>query len=153
MLEVHEIKMASVEEIIRRAMEEGQFDDLAGKGKPLKLEENFLEDPDWRMANHVLKSSGFSPPWVETRRDLEQQIEKVRSDLTRAWKRYLQTTAKSQTAVAKQEWERAVQRFHQEVAKINRQIFSYNLQAPLTRFQRPLLSVERELERTTHSSI
>lgn len=152
-MEVHEIKMASVEEIIRRAMEDGKFDDLAGKGKPLKLEENFLEDPDWRMANHVLKSSGFSPPWVETRRDIEEQIEKVRSDLTRAWRRYEQTTAKSQRVVAKQEWERAVQRFRQEVAKINRQIFSYNLQVPLTRFQRPLLHADRELERSTHSSI
>jgi DnaJ family protein C protein 28 len=145
--------MASVEEIIRRAMEEGKFDDLAGKGKPLKLEENFLEDPDWRMANHVLRSSGYSPPWAETRREIEEQIEKVRSDLTRAWKRYGQTTAASQTAVAEQEWERAVQRFRQEVEKINRQIFSYNLQVPLTRFQRPLLNAERELERTTHSSI
>ena len=134
-------------------MEEGKFDDLAGKGKPLKLDQNFLEDPDWRVANQILKNSGFSLPWVETRRDIEQQIGKVESDLNRAWRRYNQKAAKGPPAVAKQEWERATQRFRQEVANLNRQIVSYNLQAPLSRFQRPLIHAERELERIMRSPV
>lgn len=145
--------MGSVEEIIRRAMEEGKFDDLAGKGKPLKLDQNFLEDPEWRVANKILRDSGFSLPWVETRQDIEEQIDKVQRDLNAAWRRYRQKAIQSQPDVAKQEWERAVQRFRQEVAHINRQIVSYNLQAPLPHFQRPLIRAERELERITHSPV
>jgi DnaJ family protein C protein 28 len=145
--------MGSVEEIIRRAMKEGKFDDLAGKGKPLKLDENFLEDPDWRVANKILKDSGFSLPWVETRRNIEEQVDKVQRDLNTAWRRYHQKAVQGQPGVARQEWERAVHRFRQEVAHINRQIVSYNLQAPLPRFQRSLMRAERELERITHSPV
>jgi len=37
-----------IDEIIRRAIEEGQFDDLPGKGKPLRLDEDPNSDPAWR---------------------------------------------------------------------------------------------------------
>ena len=55
----------SIEEIIRQAMQEGKFDDLPGKGKPLNLDQNPHQDPDWRVAHHLLKSAGFSLPWIE----------------------------------------------------------------------------------------
>jgi len=57
----------NAEEQIRRAIEEGKFDNLPGKGKPLNLEQNPFEDPEWRLANHVLITSGFSLPWIEKR--------------------------------------------------------------------------------------
>ena len=71
--------MPNAEEQIRRAIEEGKFDNLPGKGKPLHLDQNPFEDPDWRLANHVLKTSGFSLPWIEKRNEIEALIQTARS--------------------------------------------------------------------------
>jgi hypothetical protein len=44
-----------VEKQIREAMEAGEFDNLPGKGQPIDLTENPFEDPDLRMAHHLLR--------------------------------------------------------------------------------------------------
>jgi hypothetical protein len=61
---------------IRRAMEDGDFDNLPGHGKPLELDDDPLEDPTWRMARRMLKSNGFSHPAIEAKRAIEADIAK-----------------------------------------------------------------------------
>ena len=65
----------SLDEQIRQAMQDGAFDDLPGKGKPLDLSENPHEDPGWRMAYRMLRANGFSLPWIETRKAIEFEFE------------------------------------------------------------------------------
>ena len=77
--------MSNVEEHIRRAMQEGKFDDLPGKGKPLHWEENPNQDPEMRLAYHLLRSSGYTLPWIETLREIDRDIEAARGDLRRGW--------------------------------------------------------------------
>src|SRR5574341_670165 len=91
--------MDKAEEQIRRAMEEGKFDNLPGKGKPLRLEDNPLEDPEWRLAHHVLRSSGYTLPWIETRRELESEIQAARAALGRTWQWRLVALAEGESAV------------------------------------------------------
>ena len=50
-----------VEEKIREAMANGEFDNLAGRGKPLDLDSYFATPEDVRLAYSLLKSSGFIP--------------------------------------------------------------------------------------------
>ena len=50
-----------VEEKIRQAMANGEFDNLAGRGKPLDLDSYFATPEDVRLAYSLLKSSGFIP--------------------------------------------------------------------------------------------
>ncbi|UCF26898.1 MAG: DUF1992 domain-containing protein, partial [Chloroflexota bacterium] len=69
---------SSIEEIIRRAIEEGEFDDLPGKGKPLQLDQNPHQDPEWRAAHNMLKSGGFSLPWIESLGEIEVQMQDAR---------------------------------------------------------------------------
>ena len=45
-----------IDEIIREAMEKGEFDNLPGKGKPLDLEAYFATPADVRLGYSVLKS-------------------------------------------------------------------------------------------------
>jgi DnaJ homolog subfamily C member 28 len=141
--------MTNIDEQIRRAMEEGQFDHLPGAGKPLRLDENPYEDPDWRLAYHVLRSNGFSLPWIELRREIEDEIEAARNALrealTRRQERDAQGVAMGEGAV---EWQSAVALFCERVAGINRQILTYNLEAPSTLFHARLLNANRELELT-----
>jgi hypothetical protein len=64
---------------IREAMEEGAFDNLEGKGKPLDLSENPFEDPSDRMANRLLKNNGFAPTWIEEAKEIEAESRRLRA--------------------------------------------------------------------------
>ncbi|NUO82643.1 DUF1992 domain-containing protein [candidate division KSB1 bacterium] len=67
-----------VEEKIKQAIAEGEFDNLPGHGKPLVLED-FSEVPEhMRMAYKVLKNAGVLPLEVELRKEiaaLRQQLD------------------------------------------------------------------------------
>ena len=139
--------MPNIEEHIRQAMQEGKFDDLPGKGKPLRLEENPHEDDAWRLAYHLLREGGFSLPWIETIKEIETDVEKARTALRRAWE--WRTTALEQRQPnedVQSEWQCAVEGFSQQITQLNKRIRDYNLEVPHERFQRPLLKLERELE-------
>lgn len=49
-----------VEEAIRKAQERGEFDNLPGKGKPIDLSAYFETPEEVRVAQSVLKNSGFT---------------------------------------------------------------------------------------------
>ena len=61
-----------VEERIRRAIAEGEFEDLAGKGEPLILEDTSTVPEDLRLAFKILKNADCLPPEVELRKDIER---------------------------------------------------------------------------------
>lgn len=140
--------MSSVEDQIRRAMEQGKFSNLRGKGKPLHLEDNPLENPEWRMAHHMLHSSGYTLPWIETRQEIETTLEEARASLARAWEwRNKALQEKRYREDAEADWQRSLAAFKQEIENLNKRIFSYNLEVPSEQFQRPMLNLEREVER------
>ena len=57
---------------IREAMEQGEFDNLPGAGKPLAgLDSYFATPENVRLGYSVLKNSGFVPEEVEIRREIE----------------------------------------------------------------------------------
>ncbi len=58
------------EERIREAIEHGEFDDLPGKGKPLKLEDDSHLPADLRLAYKILKNANCLPPELELRREI-----------------------------------------------------------------------------------
>ena len=139
--------MNSIEEQIRRAIEEGKFDALPGKGKPLHLEENPYEDPQWRAAFRILRNSGFTLPWIETRQEIEQAHQAARHDLQRVWV-WCQTASNEAGApgLAQREWEDALSAFRARIAEINKMIRRYNLEVPSTTLQLLILRPEREIE-------
>lgn len=58
------------EDRIRRAMEEGDFDSLAGSGKPLKLEDETWIPEDLRSCYRILKNAGCIPRELELRKEI-----------------------------------------------------------------------------------
>jgi len=60
-----------VEELVRRAIEAGEFDDLPGKGKPIDLRAYFETPEDLRMAYSILKANNFVPEEVEMLKEIE----------------------------------------------------------------------------------
>jgi len=59
------------EQRIQEAQRKGEFDDLAGKGKPLELEDLSQLPEDLRMAYHVLKNAHVLPPEAELMKDIK----------------------------------------------------------------------------------
>src|SRR4029078_11451825 len=58
------------EERIQKAMDEGVFDNLPGKGKPLKLDDDSNIPEDLRLTYKVLKNSNCLPPELELRKEI-----------------------------------------------------------------------------------
>lgn len=58
------------EERIRQAQEQGVFDDLPGRGRPLDLNDDAHVPEDLRMAWRVLKNAGCLPPELEAEREI-----------------------------------------------------------------------------------
>ena len=58
------------EQRILEAQRKGEFDDLAGKGKPLDLADHSDVPADLRMAYHVLKNANVLPPEAELMKDI-----------------------------------------------------------------------------------
>ncbi|QER41391.1 DUF1992 domain-containing protein [Thermodesulfobacterium sp. TA1] len=73
------------EERIREAMENGEFDNLELKGKPLKLEENPFIPEDLRVVYKILQNAGFLPKEVELRKEISKLEELLEEDLQDAY--------------------------------------------------------------------
>jgi len=116
------------EEKIRAAQEAGVFDDLPGKGQPLRLEEFPFEAEESHLAHHLLRSGGYSLPWIE----FGQQIESERLALRRA----LREAGGSPSAQG---------HFLRQIAALNQQILEYNIRVPHPTFQRRPLDGQAEL--------
>jgi len=141
--------MSNIEEHIRRAMQEGKFDDLPGKGKPLRLDDDAHSDPEWRLAYHMLQSSGFSLPWIESRKDIESELLAASTALQRAWNwRVDQTARGGAVSEIEGEWQRACAAFRAAIEVLNKKIAAYNLEAPSPQLHLRLVNAERELELT-----
>jgi len=59
-----------VEQRIDEAQARGDFDDLAGAGRPLELEELSLVPEELRAAYLLLKNAGYLPAEVRTRQEI-----------------------------------------------------------------------------------
>ena len=58
------------EKKIREAIEKGEFANLPGAGKPLRLEDDSMVPEDLRTAYKILKNAGCIPPELELRKEI-----------------------------------------------------------------------------------
>lgn len=61
-----------VEKKIKRAKEEGLFDDLPGKGEPLSIEDDSHIPEDLRLVHKILKNADCLPPELQLRKEIRQ---------------------------------------------------------------------------------
>ncbi len=72
--------MPNVEEIIRNAMERGEFDNLAGAGKPIDLSAYFDTPEEMRLAYSVLKSADILPQEAELLKEVAKLVDAARDE-------------------------------------------------------------------------
>ena len=77
------------EDHIKRAIRDGKFDNLEGKGKPLPKDEAENLPPELRMAYRVLKNSGYVPAEIAEEQEIMRTIDLL-SHMKDEGERYLQ---------------------------------------------------------------
>jgi hypothetical protein len=77
------------EKKIREAIDNGEFDDLPGKGKPLQLEDDRHLPQDIRLAHKILKNADCLPPELEIRKEIFT-IEELLDGVTDTKEKYRQ---------------------------------------------------------------
>lgn len=69
-----------VEQKIKEAQDRGEFNDLPGRGRPLKFEDDSRIPEDLRLAYKILKNADCLPPELELKkeiRQMEDMLEKI----------------------------------------------------------------------------
>lgn len=57
---------------IQEALDRGELNDLPGRGRPLKLDDDAMVPEELRMAYRVLRNANYLPPELQLRRDIER---------------------------------------------------------------------------------
>ncbi|KAG6412083.1 hypothetical protein SASPL_124749 [Salvia splendens] len=127
-----------VEQRVWHAMEEGQFENLPGKGKPLDLDTNPHADPAEDTLYRILNQNGCAPEWVELNKEIRNSIAGWRIALGRAW------TCKDGLDDSK--WLEASEALKLQLRDLNNKVFRYNLIVPFGR-QMFGFKWEREIDR------
>jgi hypothetical protein len=68
----------SIDEILREAIERGEFQNLPGQGKKLDLDDYFNTPEDLRLGYGLLKSNDFVPEEVQMLKEIEELQEKLK---------------------------------------------------------------------------
>lgn len=63
------------EERIREAQRQGQFDELPGRGRPLRLHDDSMVPQDLRMAYHILRNAGYLPRKLAERNEIQTALD------------------------------------------------------------------------------
>lgn len=119
-----------VDEIIRTAMEAGEFNHLAGYGKPIEWKDNPFTPGEWRMVEDLLKKNDLAYPWMEKRKEIERLIEELRENI----RRLLPLSLGIEVQIM------------EEIKAINRKIIDYNLSVPVMRLQRQTVNIDNLLK-------
>jgi hypothetical protein len=81
-----------VEDQIKKAMADGEFDNLSGKGKPIDLDAYFQTPEHLRICYSILKNSSFVPEEIQMLKEIEALREQLASCSDEAQKNRLSKT-------------------------------------------------------------
>ncbi|CAH2096525.1 unnamed protein product [Euphydryas editha] len=123
-----------VEDLIQESMSKGEFENLSGKGKPLKDQNrNPYVDFTTHKLNEVLINNGFTPEWITMSKEIEQDIELLKEEIKKD-RMYLGPFPFSETDI--QRWNKIYESNKQLAISINNKINTYNLIVPLMNKQK-----------------
>lgn len=128
-----------IDQHIRQAEADGQFQNLRGAGKPLDLDDDKDVPEELRVGFRMLKNAGYAPPWIELQKSIREDqaaLEAWRARANQRWPRL----GEGDRVVLRAEYE-------QRLRDLNKQIANYNLVAPAVVGQIALLQPWRELRK------
>ena len=145
----------NVNKRIEEAMARGEFTNLPGEGKPLKLDTNPFLTPQARMANRLLKENGFTPRWVELEKEIKRekaQLERILINLKARRERLVvigQRYPHRRGAISRtfeQERARVLTQYSEKLENLNQKIQRVNLLMPTRNRQYALINQTQALD-------
>lgn len=130
---------SEIEKSLQEAEARGDFDQLPGRGKPLKWDGDH-DDENW-LANRVLKNAGYRPAWIDDDRAIRADREALARLLDEflAWHHAAAAeisdlpadAARARQAEIDAARSRRIATYRERAGKLNRLIDSFNLTVPI----------------------
>lgn len=133
-----------VEDLIQESMARGDFDNLSGKGKPLKKFSgcSYL-DPMTHNLNRILIDNGYQPEWILMQKEIKDTIEQLREAILNSRKKL----GNPMTAAERQQWSQVCEQFQENIRKLNKRINDFNLIVPILSRQKVHFDAHKEIAR------
>ena len=128
-----------IEQRIQQAQEDGLFDNLPGAGKPLQLDDDALVPVEDRAGYRLLKSSGFTLPWIAARQEIAEERAQLDTWLAQANRRWPRLAAAGRAALKVA--------YRRKLDDLQRLILTFNLKVPPGIDQLETLRMVDELQR------
>lgn len=139
-----------IDRLIDEAQQEGKFDNLPGRGKPLRLNKNPYAE-EQALAFELLQNNDYTLPWIARRNEILSKIDAFRAGLQQAWRRHQRRLSaaipEGERALLHNEWADVVAEQAAAVEKLNKEIADLNLSVPAERLELLKLNLDRELRR------
>lgn len=142
----------AIDDIIDQAVSEGLFDNLPGKGKPLKLSTNPFS-ADTELAHQLLKNNDYTLPWIAERGAVNEAVSVLRTQISQQWSRFQAEFLASNSETIRMSlnlnWARQIDRWSQEIQELNKRIAETNLKQPGSQLEILKLNLDSELAKTS----
>ncbi|KAM9201427.1 dnaJ homolog subfamily C member 28 [Dugong dugon] len=133
-----------VEDLIQESMAKGDFDNLSGKGKPLKKFSGCSYiDPMTHNLNRILIDNGYQPEWILMQKEIKDTIEQLREAVLVSRKQL----GNPMTSTEQKQWDQVCEQFQENIRKLNKLIDDFNLIVPLLTRQKVHFDAQKEIVR------
>ncbi|GAB1300431.1 DnaJ homolog subfamily C member 28 [Apodemus speciosus] len=133
-----------VEDLIQESMAKGDFDNLSGKGKPLKKFSGCSYiDPMTHNLNRILIDNGYQPEWILMQKEIKDTIEQLREALLVSRKKLGNPLSPGE----QKQWAEVCEQFQENIRKLNKQISDFNLIVPILTRQKVHFDAQKEIIR------
>ncbi|XP_052014953.1 dnaJ homolog subfamily C member 28 [Apodemus sylvaticus] len=133
-----------VEDLIQESMAKGDFDNLSGKGKPLKKFSGCSYiDPMTHNLNRILIDNGYQPEWILMQKEIKDTIEQLREALLVSRKKLGTHLSPGE----QKQWAQVCEQFQENIRKLNKRISDFNLIVPILTRQKVHFDAQKEIIR------
>lgn len=140
-----------VSQRIEEAMQNGAFDNLRNKGKPIDPAPDPYTPSDMQMANSLLRNNDLAPAWISERKAVLAAIDRFRARLGAICTEFREERSAVQTPLQRerleQAWQLQLEKWRTEIVELNRRIQNQNLSQPITFLEILKLRLDDELRR------
>jgi DnaJ family protein C protein 28 len=138
-----------VEEILAASMARGEFDNLHGKGQPLRLDDD-LYAGDKALAYRLLKNNDAAPPEIERGREIDAELARAEALLETLRRRRDALLGHGASSAAERRMYNLVRdktetQYHEVLRAINSKVLSLNIVAPAA-LHRPTIPVAAKMQ-------
>ncbi len=137
--------------MMKKAMEQGEFDNLEGAGEPLDLGGNPFAPDEMHMAYKILKDNGYAPYWMELGKEIDALWVKLNKEIEDFKKYTRMVFSEKRSSGAIRRYEQRKTAFYtqswEHLSEISKKILDYNLNCPVSRLGRANFDVDDEWSR------